>query len=127
LQLTYNAGAGHVEINQNSGYGTTSAAILVLGSGIAAAQVSVSNDSSGNIYRTDGVSGDQVKIDNMWTSARYGVGSIQFADGTSWTRAQTLAAVTYNYQQGSGNLSINNGRLRRNRTGRAIGFFIRSQ
>ncbi len=103
----FNAGYGHLEISEDAGYGHNSTATLLL-SNINAAQVSVSNDSSGNIYLTDGVSGDQVKIDNMWSSARYGVGSIQFADGTTWSRTQTLAAVTYNYQLGSGNLSINN-------------------
>jgi len=84
----FKSGYGHLEISESAGYGRSSTATLLL-SNINAAQVAVTSDSVGNLLLTDGVSGDQVKIDNMLYlsggTAAYGVGTVQFADGTTWT------------------------------------------
>jgi hypothetical protein len=97
--FTYAAGNGQVEIREDAGWGTTSAAVLVLGAGIAAGTTFVTTDSSGNLYLTDGTAGDRVKIDGMATlggggTAEYGVAAVQFADGTVWTRQQMLTGTT---------------------------------
>jgi hypothetical protein len=67
--------------------------VLTLGSGISATQVTVTGDSSGNIYLKDGVSGDQVKLDAELSGSYYGV-QVQFADGTSWSKAQRIVQET---------------------------------
>jgi hypothetical protein len=51
----------------------------------------VTADSSNNLYLTDGVSGDQIKLDSELGSNYYGVQQMQFADGTVWTRQQLNA------------------------------------
>ncbi len=64
--------------------------VLHLGSGITAGQVAV----SGDLYLTDGVTGDQVKLDRALTSSYYGVQSVQFTGGGSLTRAQLFTMET---------------------------------
>ena len=95
ITVTYNAGTGPVELNEDAGTDTDTSAVLQLGAGITPAQISATLDASGNLYLTDGVSGDQVKIDAMATLgwdgyAEYGVAQVQFADGTTWTGQQLL-------------------------------------
>jgi hypothetical protein len=78
------------ELDFNSNPGN----VLTLGSGINATQVTVTGDSSGNIYLKDGVSGDQVKLDAELSGSYYGVQPVQFADGTSWSKAQRIVQET---------------------------------
>jgi hypothetical protein len=40
---------------------------------------------------TDGVSGDRIQLDGMFSSTYSGVQEFDFADGTVWTRSQILA------------------------------------
>ena len=94
--FTYASGSGHIEINEDAGAGATTAAALILGSGITPAQTVASVDASGNIYLTDGVSGDQIKIDRMMipgggVATQYGVATVQFANGTTWSAAQVIS------------------------------------
>ena len=68
--------------------------MLKLGAGISAAQVQVTADSSGNLYLlTDGTAGDRIKLDNQlaWWG---GVQSVDFADGTVWSRSQLIQQET---------------------------------
>jgi YD repeat-containing protein len=85
----YNAGYGALEINQSSG-GASS--VLKLGAGLTASNLIFTSDGS-NLTIT-GASGDQIKIDYFFYGASYGVGLIQFADGTTLNRQQITQAVT---------------------------------
>lgn len=89
----YNAGYGALEINE-ADFTSNANNILKLGVGISAAQISVTGDSAGNLFLTDGIAGDQIKIDGLLTGSYNGVQSVQFADGTSWTRAQLVALAS---------------------------------
>jgi hypothetical protein len=50
-------------------------------------------DSAGDIFLTDGTVGDQIEIDGEATNSAAGVQSVSFSNGTSWTKAQLLAAA----------------------------------
>jgi hypothetical protein len=70
-----------------------------LGTGITPTQIAVTADSAGNLYLTDGTTGDQIQLDSMlntnWDgSLEYGVAQVQFADGTTWTGQQINALAT---------------------------------
>jgi YD repeat-containing protein len=65
-----------------------------MGSGISASQISVTSDGNGNLYLTDGVAGDLIKLDAMLNSNTYGVATVNFADGTKISRAQLIAMTT---------------------------------
>jgi Ca2+-binding RTX toxin-like protein len=68
--------------------------VLQMGSGISATSLAVTSDSSGNLYISDGVSGDQVKLEDMQSVATDGIQILRFADGTTLTRAQLLQLAT---------------------------------
>ena len=94
--FVFNPGYGQLEINEDAGYDTNTTATLQLGAGITAADISATGDGSGNVTLTFGTAGDQVQIDGLATSgydgyAQYGVGQMQFADGTAWTQSQIVA------------------------------------
>jgi len=61
--------------------------------------VSASSDDD-SIVLTCGVSGDQVTIDDMLISDASGVQQIQFADGTTWSRGEIIAAELANASPG---------------------------
>ena len=86
----YNSGYGQLEINE-SGSGLN---VLQLGSGITAADMQVTDDRNGNIYLTDGTSGDRIQLDSELGGTGQGVNQVQFADGTSWTQAQLVTMAT---------------------------------
>ncbi|MBV9634483.1 MAG: hypothetical protein JOZ40_07610 [Methylobacteriaceae bacterium] len=88
--IYYNAGAGHVEFNQQD-WNQADDNVLQLGDGITPASVTTSTDGNGNLYLNIGSSGDRVQLDGMFASAAYGVGRVQFADGAVWTRQQAIA------------------------------------
>ncbi|MFM0074602.1 calcium-binding protein [Paraburkholderia sediminicola] len=86
--FVFNTGYGHLEINEvNEGFGED---VLRLGAGISALSVTVTADRAGDILLTDGVTGDQIQVDLQLENTLYGVGSVQFADGTTWTGAQLV-------------------------------------
>ncbi|NBI44124.1 beta strand repeat-containing protein [Burkholderia sp. ISTR5] len=90
----FNAGYGHLEINE-SDFSANANNVLKLGAGIDPSKVTVHTGSDGYaLVLTDGVSGDQVTLDNVLSNAAYGVQSMQFADGTTWTRAQLVQMAT---------------------------------
>ncbi|QDQ83739.1 hypothetical protein FNZ07_21510 [Paraburkholderia megapolitana] len=84
----FNAGYGHLEINEvNWGLGED---VLQLGAGISASSITVKVDRAGDILLGDGVTGDQIQVDSQLTNTLYGVGLVQFSDGTAWTGAQLV-------------------------------------
>ncbi len=83
--FVFNAGYGHLEVIET--YTSGQQPVLQLGAGISVSALGVSTDGT-NLYLTDGISGDQVKLDNMWSSSGQGVQVVQLADGTSSTLAQ---------------------------------------
>ncbi len=89
----YNAGYGQLEVDETE-YSSAPNNVLKLGTGITAAQVTVTGDSSGNIVLTDGTSGDQIKLDYELNGQYYGVQQVQFADGTTWSKAQLIGLAT---------------------------------
>ncbi|TLU70679.1 beta strand repeat-containing protein, partial [Lichenicoccus roseus] len=86
----YNAGYGQLEINEN-GSGLN---VLQVGGGITAAGVQVSDDNNGNVFLTDGVSGDRIQLDGELYGVGSGVEQVQFADGTVLSQSQLLAMAT---------------------------------
>ena len=86
--FVFNAGYGKLTINET--YSSGQQPVLQLGAGITASALKVTADGA-NLMLTDGVSGDQVTLDNMWSSgSSKGVGIVKFADGTSLTAAQLI-------------------------------------
>jgi Ca2+-binding RTX toxin-like protein len=86
--FVFNAGYGHLEITEN--YTSGQQPVLQLGAGITAASLHVTTDGT-NLYVTDGVSGDQITLDKMWSNASAdGVSQVNFADGSSITAAQLI-------------------------------------
>jgi hypothetical protein len=94
----YDPGYGHLEIIESNPLSTN--AVLQFGVGIAPGQITVTEDTGGNvqsdsIYLTDGIAGDQVKLDDALQSASEfgwvtGVTTVIFADGTVWTNQQLI-------------------------------------
>jgi autotransporter passenger strand-loop-strand repeat protein len=82
----YDAGWGTLEINEsNSGD-----AVLQLGTGIIAADLSATATASGNLIVTDGTTGDQITLDGMMNNQGDGVATVDFADGSSITGQQLI-------------------------------------
>lgn len=86
--FVFNAGYGDLEIDESYISGTDQP-VLQLGAGIAASALHVT-ESSNNLILTDGVSGDQITLDQMWSTSGYGVEAVQFADGSTLTASQLL-------------------------------------
>jgi hypothetical protein len=100
--FVYKAGYGQLEIGEYT-YQSPVGAVLQL-FGVSEASVSVTSDTKGNVYLTDGTSGDQIKIDNMensgwFTTPDYGVAEVTFADGTVWTRSTLLGKISNTVSQ----------------------------
>ena len=86
----FDAGDGQLEINEGDASETPSNT-LIFGAGITPSDIAVTGDGAGDIVLTDGTSGDKITIDNMLDSAEYGVQSVQFAGGTTWSQSDLLA------------------------------------
>lgn len=88
----YQSGYGHLEIyeyDQNPADNN----VLLLGPGITPSNVTVAQDRYGDVLISDGIAGDQITIDSMlWSDT--GVQTVQFADGTSWSRQQVNQMAT---------------------------------
>ena len=84
--FVYQAGYGALEINEVASNGDN---VLRLGNSITTAQLSAKGDSRGNLTLSDGVNGDSIQLDGMLNSTANGVQSIQFSNGTDWTRAKS--------------------------------------
>jgi len=91
--FVFNAGYGSLEINELDLH-SSDVNVLKLGPGISPSSIGVTGDSSGNLYITDGTSGDQIKLDGLLSGSYYGIQQVQFADGTTWSRAQLLNVAT---------------------------------
>ena len=89
--FVYNAGYGALEISSDEG--STPTSVLRFGEGITASSITVRNSNSGTaIQITDGIDGDVITIDNMYSdSGTKGVGSVEFFDGTTLTAQQLIA------------------------------------
>jgi hypothetical protein len=97
--FSYAAGMGQVQIDEDAGWGVSTTATLLLGSGIAESQLGVTSDAAGNLYLSDGTAGDRIELDLMMTlgangSLEYGVGQVQFANGATLTAQQLIATAT---------------------------------
>ncbi|MFA8329355.1 beta strand repeat-containing protein [Burkholderia ubonensis] len=91
--FVFNAGYGNLEVNEFD-FNSNDVNVLKLGSGISPSSVDVTGDSSGNLYISDGISGDQIKLDGLLSGWYYGIQQVQFADGTTWSRSQLVNAAT---------------------------------
>ncbi|CAH2895882.1 MAG: Alkaline phosphatase (EC [uncultured Paraburkholderia sp.] len=91
--FTFNAGYGKLEISEDD-TGSAPHNVLQLGAGISASSVTVASGSNSSIVLKDGIAGDQITLDSFRTSSAYGVQTVQFADGTTWSRQQLLQIAT---------------------------------
>jgi autotransporter passenger strand-loop-strand repeat protein len=91
--FVFKAGYGHLEISDVASSGGTAEATLDFGSGISVASLQVTYDSSGNLLITDGIAGDQLQIDGMYTNAADGVAKAVFSDGTTLSRQQIINII----------------------------------
>jgi plastocyanin len=91
--ILYDAGYGAVTIEDANPAGTEQS-VLQFGSGISEGALKVSADTAGDIILTDGISGDTITLTGMNSSLDDGVGSIQFADGTSWSASELIELAT---------------------------------
>jgi len=103
----FNTGYGHLEIDETDS-NTAANNVLSLGTGITPNAVFVSSDGAGDLLLTDGVTGDQVKLDGEVYSGQNGVQTVRFADGTTWSRQQMLDAGIIG-TSGSDNVTGTNG------------------
>ena len=85
--FVFNSGYGHLEINEV--YSGSQQPVLQFGAGITASSLHVT-ESANNLIVTDGVAGDQITLDKMWSTSTDGVGEVTFANGTTLTRAQLI-------------------------------------
>jgi hypothetical protein len=53
-----------------------------------------SDDSAGNIYINNGTSSSQVTLDGEMNGTQYGVQSVVFSNGTTWSQSQLYAMAT---------------------------------
>ncbi|MFM0666009.1 calcium-binding protein, partial [Paraburkholderia sediminicola] len=88
--FVFNARYGHLEISELDFSGAPHN-VLQLGTGIAESSLAVTTSSNGkSLVLTDGISGDQITLDNALTSNYYGVQQVRFADDTVWTEQQLI-------------------------------------
>ncbi|MGO9307325.1 MAG: beta strand repeat-containing protein, partial [Candidatus Korobacteraceae bacterium] len=91
--FVYNAGYGALEIDETDTSSTPDNTLL-FGSDITPAQVKVTSDEAGNLFLSDGVTGDRIKIDGGALNSGQGVQNVQFADGTTWSVQELLNQTT---------------------------------
>ncbi|SIT42325.1 Hemolysin-type calcium binding protein related domain (fragment) [Paraburkholderia ribeironis] len=92
--FNYAAGDGVIEIREIDSNCAAPANVLQLGTGISASSITVKGTSS-SIVLTDGITGDQIALDNeMDIVNNSGVQKLQFADGTVWTKQQLQQMAT---------------------------------
>ncbi|MFM0047514.1 beta strand repeat-containing protein [Paraburkholderia sediminicola] len=90
----FNPGYGSLEIDE-ADYSAHPANVLKLGSGITTSAVIVSATANGQgLVLHDGTAGDQITIDSMLSDAASGIQSVQFADGTTWSRQELIQMET---------------------------------
>lgn len=88
--FVFNKNYGHLEINEV--YSSSQAPVLQLGTGITSTTLKVVASADGTaLVLTDGISGDQVTLDNaLANTGSKGVATVKFADGTVLTAAQLV-------------------------------------
>jgi plastocyanin len=91
--ILYHEGEGALTIEDANPAGPDQS-ILQLGSGITEGVLKVSVDAAGDILLKDGVAGDTITLTGMDTTLDDGIGSVLFADGTSWTAAELIELAT---------------------------------
>ncbi|CCH07014.1 calcium-binding protein [Achromobacter xylosoxidans] len=85
----FNAGYGLLTINQAEGApGVISR--LRFGAGIDARDITVKSDATGNLILLHANGTDKVVLELQASRPKYGVGVVEFADGSTWTRQQLL-------------------------------------
>ncbi|MEH0197588.1 calcium-binding protein, partial [Caulobacter sp. CCNWLY153] len=91
--FVYKAGYGALQIDQQSG----STSVLVLGEGLSTSNLSFTSNTSNDLIIT-GANGDRIVVSNHFAAPfvgiLWGVGSVQFADGTTLNRQQLASLVS---------------------------------
>ena len=102
--FVFDPGYGQLEINEADSSANPDNT-LAFGTGIDPTDVQASII-GGAVVLTDGISGDQVTLDNMTYaySSSYGVQDVTFADGTVWTRS-TVAEMLVTGSTGNDDLT----------------------
>ena len=90
--ILFNAGYGDLTIDQADATGLQQS-VLQFGSGISAGEILASGDANGDIILTLGTTGTQITLDGMASSGQNGIGEAAFADGTTLTAEQLIAAA----------------------------------
>ncbi len=108
--FAYAAGNGALEIDETD-HGDMPLNRLVLGAGLSAGTVGVTQDAAGNVTLSFGGQ-DQIKLDGALTApiandGMKGVQEISFADGTIWSAAQLAAFATGTVHQHLGDTPLN--------------------
>jgi len=94
ITFGFGQGDGTLEITPN--YKT----VVQFASSIARSGVTVSGDYNGNVTLASDGSGDQVVLDGALTDPSHALQSVSFADGTTWSTAQTLGLLNTTGTQG---------------------------
>jgi plastocyanin len=89
--ILYSAGYGDLQVNEQNPSGAEQT-VLQFDSSVSEADVSVSEDSNGDVILSLTSTGAQITLEGMANSPDDGVGSVTFSDGTTWTAAQILSA-----------------------------------
>jgi len=87
--IFFNAGYGVLEVSE---YDTNSSAnnVLLMGTGLNPADFTVRDDGYGNFILTDSVTGDIVELNSEIYTPQWGVQTIRFSNGTSWSRTDLI-------------------------------------
>lgn len=90
----FNPGYGQLTINEFD-MSSSAANVLKFGAGIDPSSVILKASSNGDdLVLTDGIDGDEIYLKYMLSDNTNGVQQVQFADGTSWSRAQLFQMET---------------------------------
>jgi Ca2+-binding RTX toxin-like protein len=87
--FVFDPGYGQLSIDEQ--YTSGQQPVLQLGSGITIADLHVTTDVDGDIFLSDGISGDQITLDNEWDYQNgSGVLTVELNGGTTLTPAQLI-------------------------------------
>ena len=89
--ILYSAADGNLQVNEATPTGAEQT-VLQFDSSVPEANVAISIDAYGDVILSLSSTGATITLDGMAESPSDGVGSVTFADGTTWTAAQILSA-----------------------------------
>ncbi|MCM1157335.1 MAG: hypothetical protein NC300_10970, partial [Bacteroidales bacterium] len=70
--------------------------MIIFEGGVRAEDIRVSRDYH-NLYLTNKETGDRISVNQFFTNLEHGIESVEFADGTVWTREELLDKARYYY------------------------------